>query len=178
MKMVKTKNTKKNQWPDAEMPARSRPRGADFGTETFKEGASYTFVVDRSKFNLWVKALKLRYWMDFGSRDEFNIKWNCEKNKSGVMLKRSVRVFRVEEAEEALLFAITCFDSYNGKVMIQGNHRELWVDNEFPILNNIVDGLKKEDKDVSDLYKQPAGIQVGVDFRRPRAFGRRGGKSK
>ena len=96
--------------------------------------------MDRSKLNLWVKALKLRYWMDFGSRDEFNVKWDCEKNKSGVMLKRLVRVFRVEEAEEALLFAITWFD---GKVMIQGNHRELWVDNEFPILNNIVDGLKK-----------------------------------
>ena len=44
--------------------------------------------------------------------------------------------------------------------MIQGNHRELWVDNEFSILNNIVDGLKKEDKDVSDHYKQSAGIQL------------------
>ena len=43
--------------------------------------------------------------------------------------------------------------------MILGNHRELWVDNEFPILN-IVDGLKKEDKDVSDLYKQSAGIEL------------------
>ena len=165
MKMVKTKNTKKNQWPDAEMPARSRPRGAEFEEaatavpKPSKEGAAYTFVVDRSKFNLWVKALKLRYWMDFGSRDEFNVKWDCEKNKSGVMLKRLVRVFRVEEAEEALLFAITCFDSH-GKVMVQGNHRELWVDNEFPILNNIVDGLKKEDKDVSDLYKQSAGIEL------------------
>ena len=73
----------------------------------------------------------------FGSRDEFNVKCDCEKNKSGVMLKRLVRVFRVEEAEEALLFAITCFDS-NGKVMIQGNHRELWVDNKFPILKTLI----------------------------------------
>ena len=156
MKMVKAKNIKKNQWPDAEMPDRSRPCGAEFEEATTvvpkrsKEGAAYTSVVDRSKFKLWVKALKLRYWIDFGACDEFNIKWDCEKNKSGVMLKHLVRVFRVEEAEEALLFAITCFDS-NGKVMIQGNHRELWVDNEFPILSNIVNGLKKEDKDVSDL---------------------------
>ena len=58
--------------------------------------------------------------------------------------------------------------------MIQGNHRELWVDNEFPILNNIVDGLKKEDKDVSDLYKQSAGIQLELTSEDPRVDRRYG----
>ena len=89
-----------------------------------KDGVVYTFVVGRPTFNLWVKVIKLRYWIDLCVREEFNVKWDSDTNDNGTVMKRLVRVFKVDESEEALLFAMTCFDT-NYKIMVQGNHRDL-----------------------------------------------------
>ena len=77
--------------------------------------------------------IKLRYWIDLGEREKFSAKWDTGTNDNGTITKRLVQFFRVDEPEEALLSAMTCFDT-NCKIMVQGNHRNLWVENEFPIL--------------------------------------------
>ena len=111
-----------------------------------------------------MKAIKLRYWIDLGVREEFNVKWDSGTNDNGTVTKRLVRVFRVDESEEALLFAVTCFDT-NCKIMVQGNHRDLWVENEFPILKKIVIGLRDQVEDLSELYKESTGseLEISVD---------------
>ena len=114
-----------------------------------KDGMVYTFVVDSPTSNLCVKVSKLRYWIDLGVREEFNVKWDSDTNNNGTIMKRIVRVFRVDESEGAM----TCFDT-NCKIMVQGNHRDLWVENKFPILKKIVIGLRDEVEDLSELYKE------------------------
>ena len=59
---------------------------------------------------------------------------------------------------------MTCFDT-NCKIMEQGNHRDLWVENEFPILKKTVIGLKDQVEDLSELYKESAssGLEISVD---------------
>ena len=49
--------------------------------------------------------------------------------------------------------------------MVQGNHRDLWAENEFPILKKIVIGLRDQVEDLSELYKESAGseLEISVD---------------
>ena len=126
-----------------------------------KEGACYTFVVDRPTFKLWVKAMKVRYWIDFGSREEFNVKWDCTTNNNGTINQRLIRVARLDDSVESLLFAVTCIET-NCTIMIQGNHKDLWVDNEFPILKKIVVGLREEADNISEIYKKSAGLDLDL----------------
>ena len=169
MKKVKSKNEKDSGMDVVQTTCRLRPSGVSgkfdaVVPKSSKDGVAYTFVVDRPTFNLWVKAIKLRYWIDLGVREEFNVKWDSDTNDNGTVTKRLVRVFRVDESEEALLFAVTCFDT-KCKIMVQGNHRDLWVENEFPILKKIVIGLRDQVEDISELYKESAGLelQISVD---------------
>ena len=46
--------------------------------------------------------------------------------------------------------------------MIQGNHKDLWVDNEFPILKKIVVGLREEADNISEIYKKSAGLDIDL----------------
>ena len=169
MKKVKYKHEKDSGMDVVQTTCRLRPSGVSgkfdaVVPKSSKDGVAYTFAVDRPTFNLWVKAIKLRYWIDLGVREEFNVKWDSDTNNNGTVTKRLVRVFRVDESEEALLFAVTCFDT-NCKIMVQGNHRDLWVENEFPILKKIVIGLRDQVEDISELYKESAGLelQISVD---------------
>ena len=77
--------------------------------------------------------MKVRYWIDFGSREEFIVKWDCAMNNIGTINQRLIRVARLDDSVESLLFAVTCIET-NCKTVVQGNHKDLWVENEFPIL--------------------------------------------
>ena len=70
--------------------SRTRPRAELFECvvpKPSKERACYTFVVDQPTFKLWVKVMKVRYWIDFGSCEEFNVKWDCATTIMGQLIK-------------------------------------------------------------------------------------------
>ena len=137
------------------------PRAESVVPKPSKEGACFSFVVDRPIFKLWIKALKVRYWIDFGSREEFNVKWDCATNSNGTINQRLIRVARLDDSVESLLFAVTCFET-NCKIMVQGNHKDLWVETEFPILKKVVVGLREEADNISEIYKKSAGLDLDL----------------
>ena len=57
-----------------------------------------------------------------------------------------------------LLFALTLFNT-NRKIMIQGNHRELWVEREFPLLKDLVSETS-QGKDLMMLCKEATGTSM------------------
>ena len=57
-----------------------------------------------------------------------------------------------------LLFALTLFNT-NRKIMIQGNHRELWVEREFPLLKDLA-SEKSQGKDLMMLYQEATGTSM------------------
>ena len=111
--------------------SRPRPRAEPFDSvvsKPSKEAACYIFAVDRPTFKLWVKVMKIRYWIDFGSREEFNVKWDCATNNNGTINQRLTRVARLDDSAESLVFAVTCIET-NCKIIVPGNHKDLWVKN-------------------------------------------------
>ena len=40
-----------------------------------KEGVAVTFECRDGRFQLWLQALRIRYWVDFGNKEEYNVKW-------------------------------------------------------------------------------------------------------
>ena len=48
---------------------------------------------------------------------------------------------------------------HNRKIMIQENHRELWVEREFPLLKDLVSETS-QGKDLMMLYKEAAGTSM------------------
>ena len=105
--------------------------------------------------------MKVRYWIDFGSREEFNVKWDCTTNNNGTINQTLIQVARVDNSVESLLFAVTCIET-NCKIMIQGNHKDLWVDNEFPILKKIFVEIWKGADNISEIYKKSAGLDLDL----------------
>ena len=57
-----------------------------------------------------------------------------------------------------LFFALTLFNT-NKKIMIQGNHRELWVEREFPLLKGLVSETS-QGKDLMMLCKEATGTSM------------------
>ena len=166
MKKVKSKHEKDSGMDVMQTTCRPRPCGVSgkFNAvvpKSSKYEVVYTFVVDRPTCNLWVKAIKLRHWIDLGVREELNLKWDSDTNDNGIITKRLVPFIRADQSEKALPFAMTCFNT-NCKVMVQGNHRDIWVENEFPVLKKIVIGLRDQVVDLSELYKEPAGSELEI----------------
>lgn len=44
--------------------------------EASAKGAVYLFTIpNQSRLDWWLKALKIRYWVDFGNQDEYRVDW-------------------------------------------------------------------------------------------------------
>ena len=74
--------------------ARPRPKFQNGGSATnsngnasssgevpsFSKGVAVTFECRDGRFQLWLEALKIRYWVDFGNKEEYNVKWKNTRN--------------------------------------------------------------------------------------------------
>ena len=45
---------------------------------------------------------------------------------------------------------------------LQGNHKDFWAGNKFPILKKIVAGLREEADNISEIYKKSAGLDLDL----------------
>ena len=52
----------------------------------------YTFLVSPVRYSLWLKALKIRYWLDFGSSKDFEVVWHNVNVDAGFLIEHIVKV--------------------------------------------------------------------------------------
>lgn len=126
-----------------------------------ESGVVYTFLVSDQRLDAWIKALKIRYWLDFGATDTYRVEWIDVKDASGLkIVEHIVKVFSTDADEtEINLYTITVYLTKR-KIMVQGNFRDLWVDQEFKFLAPLVTGLLQGDKLASDVYHELTGSKL------------------
>ena len=44
-------------------------------------------VGNQNIFNKWILSLKLRYWIDFGNREDYNVEWLKKLNTNGELVE-------------------------------------------------------------------------------------------
>lgn len=110
--------------------------------KTSEKGAVHTFeVTSEERFQNWLRALKARYWVDFGNQDAYNVEWLRKTDGTGDVCELAVQLFQVSSNEKPkLLFCMTVYINKR-KFMVQGNFKDLWKDNEFVKLRSFVDVL-------------------------------------
>ena len=108
--------------------------------------------------------MKLRYWLDFGSRESsgYFVKWRDTKNNRGEVTHHLIQVFASQDDnDEVQLFTLNLYN-LKKKIMIQGSHKELWKDREFNILKNLVDDCI-HNKDLSESYFIVTGVRINIE---------------
>ena len=115
-------------------------------TETSKTGRP-THVIqiqDLKCLGNWTLILKLRYWIDFGQRKQYNVEWirKLDSNRD-LEIEIIIKVDQHKEADcdtsdcqsqsetsEDLLFAINV-NLKSLKISVECNYRDLWNQTEF-----------------------------------------------
>ena len=141
--------------------------------EVSETGNEYFFSVsDIQRFRQWLTALKIRYWIDFGNQDDYDVAWRRITNKRGEIVELNIKLYQdiqkqVRDAgndsdcdddvsDKQLIFVISIHLSKQ-KFTIKGNLKELW-DQELKKLQSFVNGvcLKPElnTEDLSCLYRE------------------------
>ena len=108
--------------------------------------------------------LKLRYWLDFGNREDsgYLVKWRDTKNRAKVAIQHLNRVVSCNEEDDSKvnLFTLNLYNSKR-KIMIQGSHKDVWIKNELQLLKKLVDTYS-EDENLSDIYFLASGTKIEV----------------
>ena len=76
----------------------------------------YEFSINKSRFDFWIKALMLRYWVDFGNQSKYRVNWlkKIHPLDENVTVEIIIHVHKVkdgaadvETGDDPLLFSIT-----------------------------------------------------------------------
>ena len=76
----------------------------------------YEFSINKSRFDFWIKALMLRYWVDFGNQSKYRVNWlkKIRPLDENVTVEIIIHVHKVEDGaadvetgDDPLLFSIT-----------------------------------------------------------------------
>ena len=107
------------------------------------EGQVYTVqVADLKRLESWILALKLRYWIDFGNRSQYNVDWSRKLDDKGDLAGIRIKLFEAsdEDSQGKLLFSISvCL--HKKIISIEGKYGNLWKSNEFEKLQCFVSKL-------------------------------------
>ena len=128
------------------------------------EGVCYQFICANDRYHAWGRVMKLRYWLDFCSRESsgYFVKWRDTKNNRGEVTHHLIQVFASQDDnDEVQLFTLNLYN-LKKKIMIQGSHKELWKDREFNILKNLVDDYI-HNKDLSESYFIVTGVRINIE---------------
>ncbi|CAB4018949.1 Hypothetical predicted protein [Paramuricea clavata] len=117
--------------------------------ENPEEKDVYEFFVNKSRFDWWIKAFMIRYWMDFGKREEYRVNWvrktSPDDENSDDIVEIIIEIFSLHDnGSEGHLFSIT-ISVPEQKLIIQGNHSSLWKNTEFSRLRDLVNKFKNYD---------------------------------
>lgn len=76
----------------------------------------YEFSIAESRFDFWIKALMLRYWVDFGNQSKYRVNWLRKTHPldENVIVEIIIHVSKVQDdasdadaIDNPLLFSIT-----------------------------------------------------------------------
>ena len=69
------------------------------------EGIFYQFICANDHYHAWVKVMKLRYWLDFGSRDGsgYFVKWRDMKSNRGEVTHHLIQVFASQDDNDKVI---------------------------------------------------------------------------
>ena len=130
-------------------------------------------IQDLKRLENWILALKLRYWIDFGQRKQYNVEWIRKLDSNGDLVEIVIKVDQHKDADcdtsncqcqsetsEDLLFAINV-DLKSLRISVEGNHRDLWNQTEFLKLRDFVSDLARMEEvntsAVNDSYDKVFG---------------------
>jgi hypothetical protein len=116
--------------------------------EMSKRGSAYIIKIKYVKrLEIWINSLKIRYWIDLGNQEQYNVEWTRKLNSEGDLVEIVIKLRQCKEEGKSsdLLFAITAYLTQT-KIMVQGKHRELWKETEFTKLPELVYQLCKTDE--------------------------------
>ena len=128
------------------------------------EGVCYQFICANDRYHAWVRVMKLRYWLDFGSRNSSGYFVNCRdtKNNRGEVTHHLIQVFASQDDNDKVqLFTLNLYN-LKKNIMIQGSHKELWKDREFNILKTLVDDCI-HNKHLSESYFIVTGVRINIE---------------
>ena len=56
-------------------------------------------IQDLKRLENWILALKLRYWIDFGQRKQYNVEWVRKLDSSGDLVEIVIKVDQHKDAD-------------------------------------------------------------------------------
>jgi hypothetical protein len=134
-------------------------------------GSGYELSIAESRFDFWIKALMLRYWVDFGNQSKYRVNWLRKTHPldENVIVEIIIHVSKVkDDASDAdaidnpLLFSIT-ISVIERKVEISQKYTLVWKNTEFPkLLKSLVDRLQVNNEldadkirvDYADIFQE------------------------
>ena len=114
-------------------------------------GDAYFISVSYSHlFKQWLTALKIRYWIDFGSNVNYIVDWLriTSKDSDGDLVELIIDLYQFHDDENSStaangkhhLFTITVYIAEQ-KLKIHGDYKDLWGKNEFNKLKSFANEL-------------------------------------
>ncbi len=61
--------------PSASVAADSVELNEDEVIEASGKKELYVFSINESRFDWWLKAIMIRYWVDYGNRNDYRVNW-------------------------------------------------------------------------------------------------------
>lgn len=132
----------------------------------------YVFSINESRFDWWLKAIMIRYWVDFGNRNDYRVNWLRKTNPDdeNQIVELIVQIFRTQndDNDAGLLLFSTTMSIAERKTKVQGKYSDFWKNTEFLRLRDFVNDLQSHgdldaDRISADYAKlfQDAGTTEG-----------------
>ena len=101
-----------------------------------------SFIVEDSRMLKWKKLMHIRYFVHLGKREDISVNYKVATDNEGVVIEERYKV--PTTGKDKISLSITIY-SNTGRVLIQGNNKKEWINNEFEKLKKIIDKSKIED---------------------------------
>ena len=118
-------------------------------------GISFTVNNETDRLIKWKKLFYIRYFMHLGSKENINVGYKSIKSSDNDDIEERYKI--VTTGKERLSLSITIYHS-TGRILIQGNSRKEWLENEFQKMKRIIDNIEAE-QDVESEYLKVYGIK-------------------
>ena len=100
--------------------------------------AGYSFTVNNktNRLNKWKQLLNIRYFQHLGTKDSFNVTYKTIRGNEKIVIEERYKINTT--GKEKLSLSITIYDN-TGRILIQGNSKKQWIENEFDKMKKIID---------------------------------------
>ena len=108
------------------------------------------FHTDRNRLHAWIKAFEILYFNNIGNRENEVVnwsddppKWNDSNSANSIIIEYSSKN---PDLANPLFFKITFYVT-TGTIQVQGNHKDIFVNEHFDVLKKLVQMILAENQD-------------------------------